>query len=149
MTFQERIQKDLQDAMRTKEGLRLETLRMMKAAIKNQEIEKIKALDEAECFQVLATMIKQRRDSIEQFTKGGRLDLAEKEAAEINIIEAYLPAAVGREEIEKAVQEAIAETGAATAKEMGKVMKAAMAKLAGKRFDGKTVNELVRAKLGA
>ncbi len=149
MTFQERIQKDLQDAMRTKEGLRLETLRMMKAAIKNQEIEKIKALDEAECFQVLATMIKQRRDSIEQFTKGGRLDLAEKEAAEIKIIESYLPAAVGREEIEKAVQEAIAETGAATAKEMGKVMKAAMAKLAGKRFDGKTVNELVRAKLGA
>ncbi len=149
MTLQERIQKDLQEAMRIKDALRLSTLRMMKSAIKNKEVEKIKPLDEAECLQVLGTLIKQRQDSIEQFTKGGRSDLAAKEASEIKIIEAYLPAAVTADEITRVIAQVIAETGATSLKDMGTVMKAAMARFAGKRVDGKAVSELVRAKLGA
>lgn len=147
MTLQEKIQRDLQDAMRAKNALRLDTLRMMKAAIKNKEIERIRALDENECLQVLATLINQRNDSIEQFTKGGRLELAAKEAAEIKIIEMYMPAGATDEEIEKVVVEAIAETGARSMKEMGAVMKAAMTKFAGKRADGKKVSDTVRARL--
>jgi uncharacterized protein len=147
MTLQERIQKDIQDAMRAKDSLRLDALRMMKAAVKNKEVEKIKPLDETECLQVFATLIKQRKDSIEQFTKGGRLELAAKEAAEIKIIEGYMPAAATAEEVEKAVADAIAETGASSVKDMGVVMKAAMAKFAGKPVDGKTVSELVRRRL--
>jgi uncharacterized protein len=149
MTLQERIQKDIQDAMRAKDSRRLDPLRMMKSAIKNKEVEKIRALDETECLQVLATLIKQRRDSIEQFTKGGRPELAAKEAAEIEIIETYMPAAASAEDVEKAVTDAIAETGASSLKDMGVVMKAAMAKFAGKPVDGKSVNELVRRKLGS
>jgi uncharacterized protein YqeY len=149
MTFQERIQRDLQDAMRAKDSLRLDTLRMMKAAIKNKEIEKIKPLDESECFQVLGTLINQRNDSIEQFTKGGRLELAAKEAAEIKIIEGYLPALATVEEIEKAVAETIAETGAASMKDMGAVMKALKTKFEGKRADGKALSDVVRAKLSS
>lgn len=147
MTLQEKIQRDIQDAMRAKNALRLDTLRMMKAAIKNKEIERIRVLDENECLQVLATLIKQRNDSIEQFIKGDRLELAAKEAAEIKIIETYMPAAATDEEIEKAVVEAIAETGVRSMKEMGTVMKAAMAKFAGKRADGKKVSDAVRARL--
>lgn len=135
--------------MRSQEALRLSTLRMMKAAIKNKEIEKIKSLDENECVQVLSTMIKQRQESIEQFTKGGRPELAAKEAGEIQIIESYLPAAVSADEIDRVVTEAITETGASAAKDMGVVMKAAMAKFAGKRVDGKAVSAAVRSKLGA
>jgi len=147
MTLQERIQKDIQDAMRAKDSLRLDALRMMKSAVKNKEVEKIKPLDENECHQVFATLIKQRKDSIEQFTRGGRPELAAKEAAEIKIIEGYMPAAATAEELEKAVAEAISETGASSLKEMGVVMKAAMAKFAGKPVDGKAVSELVRRKL--
>jgi hypothetical protein len=148
MTFQERIQQDIQDAMRAKDGLRRDTLRMMKSAIKNKEIEKIKALTEEECFQVLGTLIKQRKDSIDQFTKGNRLELAAKEAAEIKIIETYLPAAASLEDLENAVSQVIADTGALSPKNMGTVMKAVMAKLSGQRVDGKVVSEMVRKKLG-
>jgi len=149
MTLQERIQKDIQDAMRAKDPLRLDALRMMKSAIKNKEVEKIKVLDENECLQILATLIKQRQESIEQFTKGGRMDLATKEAAEIKIIETYMPAAATGEEVEKIVTDTIAETGASSPKDIGVVMRTVMNKLAGKRADGKMINELVRQKLAA
>ena len=126
---------------------RLSTLRMMKAAIKNKEVEAMKPLDEAACFQVLGTLIKQRRDSIEQFRKGNRPELAEREANEIQVIEGYMPAAPSEEEIDKAIAEAMAETGIASLKQMGVIMKAAQAKLAGKRVDGKALSERVRGKL--
>src|SRR5438067_9177519 len=135
------------DAMRKQEPVRLGTLRMLKAALMNREIERGRALDAAESQQVVVSQVKQRRDSIDQFTKGGRADLADKEAAEIRVLEAYLPAAADPAAVERAVIDAIAETGATSPKDMGKVMKAAMARLAGQAVDGKTVNELVRAKL--
>lgn len=147
MSLQERIQMDIQEAMRTKETLRLETLRMMKSAIKNKEIEKIKTLDETECLQILETLIHQRKDSIEQFTRGRRPELAAKEAAEIKIIELYMPAAATSDELIKAVTDAIAETAASSPKDMGVVIKSAKAKLAGKRIDGKELSDLVRSKL--
>jgi uncharacterized protein len=125
----------------------LSALRMLKAAIMNREVERGRALDEAESLQVVASLVKQRKDSIEQFTKGGRQDLVDKETAEIRVLEAYLPAAADPAAIERAVSEAVQETGAASIKDMGRVMKAAMAKLAGQTVDGKAVNELVRAKL--
>jgi uncharacterized protein len=133
--------------MRQHNPVRLGALRMLKAALMNREVERGRALDEAEAQQVVASLVKQRKDSIEQFTKGGRPDLAEKEAAEIRVLEAYLPAAADPAAVERAVSEAIAETGATSPKDMGKVMKAAMARLAGQTVDGKAVNELVRAKL--
>ena len=136
------------DAMRKQDAARLSALRMLKAAFMNKGVEKGRDLDEAEERQVVTSLVKQRRDSIEQFGKGGRQDLVDKEAAEIVVLEAYLPPAVDPAAIEKAVVDAIAETGATSAKDMGKVMKAAMAKLAGQTVDGKTVNELVRRKLG-
>jgi uncharacterized protein len=120
---------------------------MLKAALVNREIDRGRALDDAEAQQVVASLVKQRRDSIEQFTKGGRADLAGKEAAEIRVLEAYLPPAADAAAIERAVGEALAETGAASPKDMGRVMKAAMAKLAGQSVDGKAVNEIVRRKL--
>ena len=113
----------------------------------NREVERGRALDEAEALQVVASLVKQRKDSIEQFTKGGRQDLADKEAAEIHVLDAYLPPAADSAAVERAVAEAIQETGAASPKDMGRVMKAAMAKLAGQSVDGKAVNELVRQKL--
>jgi hypothetical protein len=137
------------DAMRSHDALRLSALRMLKAALMNREVERGRALDAAESLQVVAALVKQRRDSIEQFTKGGRTDLADKEAAEIGVLEKYLPPAADPAVVERAVTEAIAETGATTAKDMGRVMKAAMAKLAGQSVDGKAVNELVRQKLGS
>ena len=137
------------DAMRKQDAARLVPLRMLKAAFMNRSAEKHRDLDEAEERQVVSSLVKQRRDSIEQFTKGGRNDLAEKEAAEIAILETYLPPAVDPAVLEKAVADAIAETGVTSAKDMGRVMKAAMAKLAGQTVDGKAVNELVRRKLGA
>ena len=149
MTVQERIQKELADAMRRKDELRLSVMRMMKAAIRNREVEKRKTLDEAECQQVFSTLIKQRRDSIEQYRKGGREDLAEKEEDEIRILEEYLPAPVSESEVEAAIEAAIAETGATSAKQVGAVMKAAMVRLAGRRADGKQVNEKVRARLSS
>jgi uncharacterized protein YqeY len=136
------------DAMRKQDAPRLSALRMLKAALMNREVEKGRALKDDEAQQVVSSLVKQRKDSIEQFTKGGRPDLAAKETAEIAILDAYLPPAVDPAEVERAVVEAIAETGAAGAKDLGRVMKAVMPKLAGKNVDGKTVNELVRQKLG-
>jgi uncharacterized protein YqeY len=141
------VQAAMVDAMRKKAPARLSALRMLKAALMNREVEKNRALDDAEARQVVASLVKQRKDSIEQFTKGGRPDLAEKEAAEIEVIESYLPAAADPAIVERAVVEAIAETGATSPKDMGRVMKAAMAKLVGQTVDGKAVNDLVRQRL--
>jgi hypothetical protein len=148
MAIVEQIEKDLVAAMKAKEELRLSVLRMAKAALTNKKVELGKPLGDAEGLAVLRTLIKQRRDSVEQFRKGKRDDLADKEEAEIKIIEHYLPAGASEEEIDAAVAAAIQETGATSAKDLGKVMKAAMAKLAGKNVDGKHVNEKVRTKLG-
>lgn len=150
MGIPEQVQKDMVAAMRSREELRLSCLRMMKTALKNKEIEKRAPLDEKEAQQVLATLIKQRRDSVEQFQKGGRHELADKEAAEIKVIEAYLPKALGEEEIAAAVKATIAEMGSPTMKDMGTVMKNAMAKLqaGGSRVDGKMVSEIVKKQLG-
>ncbi len=147
MTLMERISEDMKAAMRGKEAVKLGALRMVKAALMNREVERGRPLDEAESQQVIASLIKQRRDSIEQFEKGGRADLAAKEQAEIGLLEAYIPPPVDTAEVERAVDEAITETGATSAKDMGKVMKAVMAKFAGAQVDGKTVSELVKRKL--
>ena len=133
--------------MRTKDSLRLNTLRMMKSAVKNKEIEKMKPLEESEVIAVFNTLVKQRKDSVEQFRKGDREELAQKEEAEIKIIEEYLPAAASEEDIRRAIDEAVQETGAASMKDMGKVMKAALARLAGKSADGGRVSQLVKEKL--
>jgi uncharacterized protein len=135
------------DAMRNHDAVRLSTLRMLKAALTNREVERGRPLDDSEALQVVASLVKQRKDSIDQFTKGGRKDLADKEALEIGVLEAYLPPAADPAVVERAVVEAIAETGATSPKEMGRVMKAAMARLAGQSVDGKTVSDLVRQKL--
>jgi len=135
------------DAMRKQEAVRLAALRMLKAALMNREVERGRGLDDNEARQVVTSLVKQRRDSIEQFTKGGRQDLADKEAAEIQVLESYLPPAADPAGIDRAITEAIAETKATSVKDMGRVMKAAMAKLAGQSVDGKTVNELVKQKL--
>jgi uncharacterized protein len=137
------------DAMRQHAQIRLSALRMLKAALMNREVDRGRPLDAAESLQVVQSLVKQRRDSIEQFTKGGRQDLADKEAAEIRVLEAYLPPAVDPAAIERAVTEAISQTGATSQKDMGRVMKAAMANLAGQSVDGKTVNDVVRRKLAA
>src|SRR5216110_2662742 len=134
--------------MRRRDQLRLGALRMLKAALMNREVERGRALDEGESLQVVASLVKQRKDSIEQFTKGGRKDLADKETAEIRVLESYLPPSADPAIVERAVADAIAETGATSPKDMGRVMKAAMAKLAGQTVDGKVVNELVRKRLG-
>ncbi len=147
MPIADEVNKAIADAMRSKDVVRLGALRMLKAAFMNREVEKGHALDDGEARQVVTLLVKQRRDSIEQFTKGGRYDLARKEAAEIAVLETYLPPAADPQAIERAVAEAIAETGATSAKDMGRVMKAALARLAGQTVDGKVVNELVRAKL--
>ena len=120
---------------------------MLKAALMNREVEKSRALDAAESLQVVTSLVKQRRDSIEQFQKGGRQDLVDKETAEIAVLERYLPPPIDPAALERAVAEAIAETGAASPKDMGRVMKAAMARLSGQPVDGRVVNELVRKKL--
>ena len=149
MTLVEQVEKDLIAAMKAREELRLSVLRMMKSALKLKQTESGQPLADAEALAVLQTLVKQRHESADQFRKGGREDRAEKEEAEIKIVEGYLPAAATEQEVEAAVAAAIIETGAATPKDLGKVMKAAMAKLAGKSVDGKRVNEAVRAKLGA
>lgn len=135
-------------AMRAKDAPRLSTLRMVKAAMMNRQIEKGGELTDEEMSKMLGSLLKQRRDSVEQYEKGGRAELAAKERAEIGVIEAYLPQAATREELEQAVVAAIAETGASSPKEMGAVMKAAQARLAGRAADGRTLSELVKAKLG-
>jgi uncharacterized protein len=148
MTFIERISQDIAAAMRSKDSTRLGALRMAKAALMNREVEKGKPLEEAESQQVMASLIKQRRDSIEQFRNGGRNDLADKEAAEILTLETYLPPPIDQAAIERFVDEAITESGATSTKDLGRVMKAVMPKLAGQTVDGKQVNEIVRRKLG-
>ena len=135
------------DAMRKQEGVRLGSLRMLKAALMNKEVERGRGLDDAESLQVVQSLVKQRKDSIEQFAKGGRQDLVDKESAEIKVLELYLPPAADPAVIERAVADAISDTGASSVKDMGRVMKAAMAKLAGQSVDGKAVNELVRQRL--
>ena len=147
MSLEKTLGADIVTAMKAKDATRLTALRMLKTALTNKSIEKGRALDDAEELQVVSTLVKQRRDSIEQFTKGGRQDLADKEQQEIVILNTYLPAAASDDDIAAAVANAIAETGASSAKDMGKVMKAAMAALAGKRADGKKVSEAVKAKL--
>jgi uncharacterized protein len=137
------------DAMRKQDAARLAPLRMLKAAFMNKSVEKGRDLDDAEERQVVSSLVKQRRDSIEQFAKAGRKDLVDKETAEIVVLEAYLPPALDSAALDKAVVDAIAETGATSAKDMGRVMKTVMSKLAGHTVDGKIVNELVRRKLGA
>ena len=147
MSLIDEVQTGIADAMRRQAAARLSALRMLKAALVNREVEKGRALDDKESRQVVVSLVKQRKDSIKQFTKGGRQDLADKEAAEIQVIESFLPAAVDPAVVERAVAEAIAETGATSPKDVGRVMKAAMAKLAGQTVDGKAVNELALSKL--
>ena len=147
MALIDEITASIADAMRQHDPVRLSALRMLKAALVNREVERGRALDVPESQQVVTALVKQRKDSIDQFGKGGRQDLVDKETAELRVLETYLPAAADPALVERAVAEAIAETGASSAKDMGRVMKAAMAKLAGQSVDGKTVNDLVRAKL--
>jgi uncharacterized protein len=147
MTLIAQITHDIAEAMKAKDQVRLSALRMVKAAIMNGEVSKGRALEEAESQQVLASMIKQRRDSIEQFGAGGRQDLVDKEKAEIAVLEKYAPPAASVAELEQAITAAMAETGATTVKDMGRVMKAVMSALAGKSVDGKAVNELVKKRL--
>lgn len=147
MSLKERITSDMTAAMKSKEAARLSTLRMVKAAVQNREIEKGGELTDEELTKLLQSLVKQRRDSVEQYEKAGRAELAEKEQAEIAFIEEYLPQAASREEIERAVSEAVAETGASSMKEMGAVMKAALARLAGRNADGRVVSEIVKSKL--
>jgi uncharacterized protein YqeY len=149
MGLADRVNTEIATAMKAKDSGRLSALRMLKAAIVNKGVEKGRDLDDADIVQVVTSLVKQRRDSIEQFSKAGRTDLVEKETAEIAVLEDYLPPAASADEIDAAVAAAIAETGAASPKDMGKVMKAVMPKLAGKHADGKTINEAVRRKLGA
>ena len=149
MSLSNTITSDIAAAMKAKDAPRLSALRMLKAAIMNKGVEKGRDLDDAEVLQVIASLVKQRRDSIEQFSNAGRTDLVDKETAELGVLMAYLPAAATPEEIDAAVADAIAETGASTPKDMGRVMKAVMPKLAGKNADGRAVNDAVRRKLGA
>jgi len=149
MGYIDRIQNDLTAAMKEKDELRLSVLRMMKSALKNKEIEKMRPLEDLESLQVLQTLVKQRHESVEQFIKGGRRDLADKEKKEIALIEKYLPAAPSDDEIHHAVEAAIAETGADSLKQMGAVIKAARAKLEGKTVDGKALSDRVRDRLSA
>jgi uncharacterized protein YqeY len=149
MPLAERIQKDMVEAMKKRDEVRLSTLRMVKSALKKQEVDSMKPLTEAAEMQVMNTLLKQRRESAELFRKGGREELARKEEAEIGIIESYLPATPSQTELQEAVDAAMAETGVTDAKQMGAVMKAAQAKLSGKRVDGRALSELVKQKLAS
>lgn len=148
MSLKERIVSDMTASMKAKDAARTSTLRMVKAFVMNREIDKGGELTEEEMTKTLQSLVKQRRDSIEQYEKAGRLDLADKERAEIAVIEGYLPQAASREEIEQAVSAAMEETGATSMREMGQVMKAVQARLAGRNADNRTVSEIVKAKLG-
>ena len=147
MALTETVNTDIATAMKAKDAARLSALRMAKAALMNGEVAKGRALEEAEAQQVLASLLKQRRDSIEQFTSAGRQDLVDKETAEVAVLERYAPPSASAAELEQAVVAAIAGTGATTPKDIGRVMKAVMSALAGKSVDGKAVNELVRKRL--
>jgi hypothetical protein len=146
-TFVDRITDDIADAMRRRDASSLVPLRMLKAALMNREVEKGRALDDAESLQVVAALVKQRRDSIEQFAAGGRQDLADREQAEVVLLQRYLPPAADPQAIADAVEAAIAETGAAGPKDMGRVMKSALARLAGLTVDGRAVSEFVKNRL--
>jgi uncharacterized protein YqeY len=147
MTLREQIISDMTASMKAQDAPRTSTLRMVKAAMMNRQIEKGGELDDEEMTRLLNSLVKQRRDSVEQYEKGGRQDLADKEKSEIQVIEAYLPQAASPEEIETAVAAAIAESGANSMKDMGKVMKSVQAALAGKNADGRMVSEIVKSKL--
>jgi uncharacterized protein YqeY len=147
MSLAEKIQSDIAVAMKAKDDFRLSVLRMVKAAIQLKEVEKIRKLDDAESIQLLQTILKQRKESIDQFTKGNRPELAEKEKKEATIIEGYLPAGASVEEMDAAVAKAVVETGANSIKQMGAVVKAAKAALEGKTVDGKALSDLVRDRL--
>ena len=149
MTLIEQISADMASAMRARDQARLAPLRMAKAALMNREVEKGRALDDKESQQVIASLIKQRRDSIDQFRSAGRHDLADREAAEIVTLETYLPPPLDTVVVERAVEEAIAEAGATSSKDLGRVMKGVMSRLQGQGVDGRMVNELVRKKLGS
>jgi len=149
MPLNDQVSADIATAMKARDASRLSALRMLKAAVMNKSVEKGRDLDDAEVLQVVASLVKQRRDSIEQFEKAGRADLVAKESSELAVLQSYLPPSATPEEINAAVAEAVAETGATSAKDLGKVMKAVMPKLAGKNADGKAVNEAVRRTLGA
>ena len=149
MSLNDSIAADITAAMKNRDQARLSALRMLKAAVMNKEVEKKRGLEDAEVLQVIAALAKQRRDSIEQFKAAGRTDLVDKETGELAILESYLPPAASAADIDAAVVAAIADTGATSAKDMGKVMKAVMPKLAGKNADGRVVNEAVRRRLGA
>jgi uncharacterized protein YqeY len=147
MALLDQVQKDMAAAMKARDEARLSALRMIKTALMKEKVDSMKELDETAELKVLNSLIKQRRDAAEMYRQGGRPELAEKEEAEIRLIESYMPAAATEEEMQAAVEAALAETGAASAKQMGQVMNAAKAKLAGKRIDGKRLSELVRARL--
>ena len=149
MSLREQIVKDLTAAMKAQDANKLSTLRMVKAAMMNRQIEKGSELDDDDMQKLLRSLVKQRRDSIEQYEKAGRQELVDKEKAEIDVIEIYLPQAASQDEIEQAVAAAIAETGATSMKDMGKVMKSAQAALAGKNADGRLISEVVKAKLNS
>ncbi|HYZ87079.1 MAG TPA: GatB/YqeY domain-containing protein [Bryobacteraceae bacterium] len=148
MPLLDQIQKEMVAAMKEKSEAKLSTLRMVKTALQKHQVDSGKPLDDATEMQILNTLIKQRRESAEMFRKGGRPELAEKEEEELRMIESYLPSAPTPEEVEAAITEAMAETGATSAKQMGLVMKAVQARLAGKRIDGKSLSEQVKARLG-
>jgi hypothetical protein len=148
MPLLDRIQKDMAEAMKARQEARLSALRMIKTALHKHQVDTARPLDEKAETQILASLMKQRKEAAAMFRQGGRPELAEKEEAELALIETYMPAAATAEEMEAAVAAALAETGATSAKQMGAVMKAAQARLAGKRVDGKTLSELVRARLG-
>ncbi len=148
MSLMEQLTKTLPEAMKAHDQVRLGTVRMLKAALMNREVERGRALTDVEELQVVSMLVKQRKDSIDQFARGGRQDLVDKEKAELAILEAYLPPVVDAAELERVAAEAVAETGATSPRDMGKVMKAVMARLAGAQVDGKAVSELVRRKLG-
>ncbi len=147
MPLLDRLQKDMADAMKARDEARLGVLRMMKTALQKHQIDSMKPLDEATELQLLNTLLKQRRESVEMFRKGNRADLAEKEEAEIVVVESYMPSMATESDMEAAIAAALAETGVTSAKQMGVVMKAAQAKLAGKRVDGKALSDKVRARL--
>lgn len=147
MSLRDRLTEDLKLAMRSRDQLRMDVIRMIKAAILNKEVELRKDLDDAEMSRIMATLIKQRRESVEQFEKAQRIELAEKERKEITIIETYLPKALSAEELDRIIVSVLADTGSRSLKDMGAVMKAVMARLAGQAVDGKQISDLVRAKL--
>jgi len=147
MSLSEQIQKDIVTAMKAKEEMRLSVLRMVKAALQLKEVEKMRKLDENECIQLLQTLAKQRKESIDQFTKGGRQDLVDKENAELKILEGYLPAGASEADMDAAISKAVADTGATSMKQMGGVVKAAKEALTGKAVDGKALSDRVRERL--